>query len=77
MLLFGGLATVFFYFLATMNFTGSLIDYLLFRFGLIGTFVIALVALSDGTLGGMTYILADSRTMKVMAEDIDNAKWSL
>lgn len=70
MLLFGGgLATFFFYSLAAMNFTGNLIDYLLFRFGLIGTFIIALIALSDGTLGGMTYILADSRTLKAMAED--------
>ncbi|QGA53851.1 amino acid permease [Sulfolobus sp. E5-1-F] len=69
-LLFGGvLATFFFYSLAAMKFTGNLIDYLLFRFGLIGTLIIALIALSDGTLGGMTYILADSRTLKTMAED--------
>jgi amino acid transporter len=55
--------------IAFPNFTGNLIDYLLFRFGLIGAFIIALIALSDGTLGGMTYILADSRTLKAMAED--------
>ncbi|WP_338602373.1 APC family permease [Sulfolobus tengchongensis] len=69
-LLFGGLlATFFFYSLAAMDFTGNLVDFLLFKFGVVSIIVISIIALSDGILGGMAYILADSRTLKAMAED--------
>jgi amino acid transporter len=69
-LLFGGaIATFFFYSLGALGFTGNLIDYLLTRFGIIGLLVMSFIALNDGTLGGMAYILADSRTFSAMAED--------
>ncbi|BDB98633.1 APC family permease [Saccharolobus caldissimus] len=69
-LLFGGLlSTFFFYTLGALGFTGNLVDYLLLKFGLIGTLIITFIALNDGTLGGMTYILANSRTIRAMAED--------
>ena len=69
-LLFGGLlSTFFFYTLGALGFTGNLVDYLLLKFGLIGTLIITFIALNDGTLGGMTYILANSRTVRAMAED--------
>ena len=69
-LLFGGLiATFFFYSLGSMDFTGNLVEYLLGNFGFIVAILLAFVALNDGTLGGMTYILANSRTLKAMAED--------
>ncbi|EZQ02409.1 amino acid permease [Candidatus Acidianus copahuensis] len=69
-LLFGGaLATFFFYSLGSLNFSGNLIEYLLTNFGLIGGIFISFISLSDGTLGGISYILADSRTLKAMAKD--------
>lgn len=69
-LLLGGLlASFFFYSLASMNFTGNLVIYLLNRFGLIGLLAIAFIAINDGTLGGMAYLLSNSRTIKAMAED--------
>jgi len=52
-----------------LGFTGNLVDYLLLKFGLIGTLIITFIALNDGTLGGMAYILANSRTVRTMAED--------
>lgn len=69
-LIVGGLlATFFFYSLGAMNFSGNLVEYLLGRFGLISLVGISFIALSDGILGGMTYILANSRTFKAMADD--------
>jgi len=69
-LLLGGLlATFFFYSLAAMNFTGDLVKYLLGRFGIIGLLAITFIAINDGTLGGMAYLLSSSRTIKAMAED--------
>jgi len=52
-----------------MDFTGNLVEYLLSNFGFIVAISMAFVALNDGILGGMTYILANSRTLKAMAED--------
>ncbi|ARM76189.1 APC family permease [Acidianus manzaensis] len=69
-LLVGGLlSTFFFYSLGSMNFTGNLVEYLLSRFGIISLLGISFIALNDGTLGGMAYILANSRTFKAMTED--------
>ncbi|BFH73930.1 APC family permease [Sulfurisphaera javensis] len=69
-LLFGGLlATFFFYSLGALGFTGNLVEYLLSRFGIISLLFIGFIALNDGTLGGVSYILADSRTLEAMAKD--------
>ena len=69
-LLFGGiLATFFFYSLGALGFTGSLISYMLSRFGIIGSILLGFIALNDGILGGVSYILADSRTVETMAKD--------
>ncbi|AWR97490.1 amino acid permease [Acidianus sulfidivorans JP7] len=69
-LLVGGLlSTLFFYSLGSINFTGNLVEYLLSRFGIISLVGISFIALNDGTLGGMAYILANSRTFKAMVED--------
>jgi len=69
-LLFGGLlATFFFYSLGALGFTGNLVDYLLYRFGIIGALILGFIALNDGTLGGVSYILANSRTAEAMARD--------
>ncbi|BCU70841.1 APC family permease [Stygiolobus caldivivus] len=69
-LLFGGLlATFFFYSLGALGFTGNLVEYLLTNFGFLVAIMLAFIALNDGTLGGMTYMLANSRTLKAMADD--------
>ncbi|AWR95289.1 APC family permease [Acidianus brierleyi] len=69
-LIFGGaLASLFFYSLGAMNFTGNLVSYLLDSFGIVGLIILSFIALNDGTLGGMAYILGNSRTFKAMAED--------
>jgi len=69
-LLFGGLlATFFFYSLGALDFTGNLVDYLLSRFGTVGALILGFIALNDGTLGGVSYILANSRTVEAMARD--------
>ena len=69
-LLFGGLlATFFFYSLGALDFTGNLVYYLLSRFGIIGSLILGFIALNDGTLGGVSYILANSRTVEAMARD--------
>ena len=69
-LLFGGLlATFFFYSLGAIDFTGNLVQYLLSAFGILLALPLAFIALNDGVLGGMSYILANSRTLKAMAED--------
>ncbi|BBD73884.1 amino acid permease [Sulfodiicoccus acidiphilus] len=69
-LLVGGvLATLFFYGLGEIGFTGNLVDYILQRLGPLGTLGLGFVALSDGVMGGMAYVLAGSRTLKAMAED--------
>ena len=69
-LLFGGLlATFFFYSLGALGFTGNLVNYLLSRFGIIGALFLGFIALNDGTLGGVSYILANSRTVEAMAKD--------
>lgn len=69
-LLLGGLlATFFFYSLGAMRFTGSLINYLLLRFGLVGLFILGFIAFNDGALGGVSYILANSRTIEAMSRD--------
>ena len=65
----GFLASLFFYSLGALGFTGNLIQYLLTNFGIIGALIIGFIALNDGILGGMAYILADSRTLKAMSED--------
>ena len=68
--LFGGLlATLFFYSLGSMNFTGNLIIYLITHFGILGIIIVPIIALSDGILGGIAYILANSRTLGAMSED--------
>ncbi|BCU68336.1 amino acid permease [Sulfolobales archaeon HS-7] len=67
---YGGLlATFFFYSLGALGFTGNLVQYLLTDFGIIGALIIGFIALNDGTLGGVAYILANSRTLKAMSED--------
>ncbi|BFI74687.1 APC family permease [Sulfurisphaera ohwakuensis] len=69
-LLFGGLlATFFFYSLGALGFTGNLVEYLLSRFGLIGLPFLSFIAFNDATLGGVSYILANSRTLEAMAKD--------
>ncbi|MCI2414101.1 MAG: APC family permease [Candidatus Aramenus sp.] len=65
----GGLATLFFFSLGAIDFTGNLVEFLLGSFGLGGLVVMAFISLNDGTLGGVSYILANSRTIKAMAED--------
>jgi amino acid transporter len=65
----GSLATFFFYSLGALGFTGNLVTYLLYRLGTFGELGLGFVALSDGILGGMSYVLAASRTLKAMAED--------
>ncbi len=65
----GGLATLFFYSLGAIDFTGNLVEFLLGSFGLVGLVIMAFISLNDGTLGGVSYILANSRTIKAMAED--------
>ncbi|MCY0883445.1 MAG: APC family permease [Acidianus infernus] len=67
---YGGLlAAFFFYSLGALNFTGNLVQYLLSDFGIVGAIILGFISLSDGILGGMSYILADSRTLKAMSED--------
>ncbi|BDC17805.1 APC family permease [Acidianus sp. HS-5] len=67
---YGGLlATFFFYSLGAVDFTGNLVQYLLTDFGIIGAITLGFIALNDGTLGGMAYILANSRTVKAMSEN--------
>ncbi|AAY81134.1 APC family permease [Sulfolobus acidocaldarius] len=66
----GGLASLFFYSLGAINFTGNLVDYLLASFSIIGTVFLSFLALNDGILGGVSYILANSRTVKAMSEDL-------
>jgi amino acid transporter len=67
---YGGLlASFFFYSLGALNFTGNLVQYLLSDFGIVGAIILGFIALNDGTLGGMSYILANSRTLKAMSED--------
>ncbi|MEM3209853.1 MAG: APC family permease [Saccharolobus sp.] len=69
-LIFGGLlATFFFYSLGAIGFSGNLTYYLLLKFGIIGSLIISFIAINDGVLGGLAYMLADSRTIKAMAED--------
>lgn len=69
-LLFGGLlATFFFYSLGALGFTGNLVDYLFSRFGAIGALILGFIALNDGILGGVSYILANSRTVEAMSKD--------
>ena len=68
--IFGGLlATLFFYSLGSLNFTGNLIIYLITHFGILGIIIVPIIALSDGILGGIAYILANSRTFSAMSED--------
>ena len=67
--IFGGLlATLFFYSLGSLNFTGNLIIYIITHFGILGLIIVPIIALSDGVLGGIAYILADSRTFGAMSE---------
>jgi amino acid transporter len=69
-LIFGGLlATFFFYSLGAIGFSGNLTYYLLLKFGIIGSLIISFIVINDGVLGGLAYMLADSRTIKAMAED--------
>ncbi len=65
----GALATLFFYSLGAINFAGNLVEFLLSSFGVIGLIVMAFISLNDGILGGVSYILANSRTLRAMAED--------
>ncbi len=68
--IYGGLlATFFFYSLGSLNFTGNLIIYLITHFGILGLIIVPVIALSDGVLGGIAYILANSRTFGAMSED--------
>lgn len=68
--LFGGLlAAAFFYSLGAAGFTGNLVEYLLHRFGAVGLVLISVIALSDGAMGGIAYMLASSRTALAMSED--------
>ncbi len=69
-LLFGGLlATFFFYGLGATGFTGDLLSHVVTSFGVPGLAILSFIAISDGVLGGMTYILAGSRTLNAMSED--------
>ncbi|WP_252897015.1 APC family permease [Metallosphaera hakonensis] len=65
----GGLATFFFYSLATLSFNTSLVDLLLSKFGIIGGIAISAIALSDAVLGGIAYLLAGSRTLYNMSKN--------
>lgn len=69
LLLGGGLAAFFFYSLGDVKLTSDLVDYLLTRFGIVGLLALGFIALNDGTLGGMVYVLSASRTFREMAED--------
>jgi amino acid transporter len=69
LILGGGLASLFFYSLGAIDFTGNLVSYLLDSFGITGMIILSFIALNDGTLGGMAYILGNSRTFKAMADD--------
>ncbi|QKQ99134.1 APC family permease [Metallosphaera tengchongensis] len=68
-LLGGGLASLFFYSLAAMNFQGNMVSLLLSLFGTVGGIFIAAIAMSDAVLGGIAYLLAGSRTLFNMAKN--------
>ncbi len=65
----GLLATLFFYALGGLNFTGNLTNFLVSRFGLIGQILISVVSISDGILGGISFLTAVSRVIYKMAKD--------
>lgn len=68
-LLGGGLATFFFYSLADMGVINNLVGLLLSSFGLPGAVAISMIALSDGVLGGIAYVVASSRTLFAMSKN--------
>jgi amino acid transporter len=69
-ILIGGLfATLFFYSIADINFKGNLASFLVMRFGVIGDILISIVAISDGVLGGISFLTASSRVIYNMAKD--------
>lgn len=68
--LYGGLlASLFLYSLEAMKFSGNLVEYSLHRFGLYSLVPLAIIAINDGALGGVSYMLALSRTIEAMALD--------
>ncbi len=69
-LLVGGfMATIFFYSLGALNFTGNIIEFLSIKLGIIGIIFLGFIALNDGTLGGVAYMIANSRTFSAMSQD--------
>ncbi len=69
-LLVGGfIAAFFFYSLGAISFTGNVIELMAVKFGIIGAILIGFIALNDGTLGGMAYMIANSRTFSAMSSD--------
>lgn len=69
-ILTGGLiASFFFYALAAISFTGNLAQFLVSKFGIIADILIGLVALSDGILGGIAFLLAVSRVIYNVSKD--------
>lgn len=65
----GLLATFFFYSLGDIGFQGNLTQFLVLKFGLIGEALISLVAISDGVLGGISFLTATSRVIYNMSKD--------
>ncbi len=65
----GLLATFFFYSIADLNFTGNLTQFLLSNFGLWIGVLLAIVAISDGVLGGISFLLAVSRVIYNISKD--------
>ncbi|AOL16348.1 amino acid permease [Sulfolobus sp. A20] len=69
-ILVGGLlSSFFFYALASLNFTGNLVQFLLSTLNLPERIGILVVAINDGMLGGMAYMLASSRVIYAMSKD--------
>ncbi|BBG24371.1 APC family permease [Sulfuracidifex tepidarius] len=65
----GLLATFFFYSLDDIGFEGNLTQFLVLKFGLMGEILISLVAISDGILGGISFLTATSRVIYNMSKD--------
>lgn len=65
----GSLASLFLYSLEAMKFSGNLVRYSLHRFGLYSLIPLTIIAINDGALGGVSYMLALSRTIEAIALD--------
>lgn len=65
----GILATFLFYALADYGYTGSIPELLVTEFGVIGRVFLSVVAVTDGILGGISFMIAGSKVMFSMAKD--------